>query len=96
MCPGGILDVMLDQVLKRLIRHGHLVVIDAQGSKKEYGNAADAQNPSYGAEPLTMHLHDKSVAWTIALNPDPAFAEAYMDGRLSFTGGRIWDFLELV
>jgi cyclopropane-fatty-acyl-phospholipid synthase len=96
VCPGGILDVMLDQVLKRLIRHGRLVVVDANGAKKEYGNAVKAEGQPNGIEPLTMHLHDTTVAWTISLNPDPAFAEAYMDGRLSFTGGRIWDFLELV
>ena len=88
--------MMLDQVLKRLIRYGRLVVVDAKGAKKEYGNAGETEDQSDGTEPLTMHLHDKTVAWTIALNPDPAFAEAYMDGRLSFTGGRIWDFLELV
>jgi cyclopropane-fatty-acyl-phospholipid synthase len=87
---------MLDQVLKRLIRHDRLVVVDANGAKKEYGNAVKSEGQPNGIEPLTMHLHDTTVAWTISLNPDPAFAEAYMDGRLSFTGGRIWDFLELV
>ncbi|MDF1750861.1 MAG: cyclopropane-fatty-acyl-phospholipid synthase [Alphaproteobacteria bacterium] len=87
---------MLDLVLKRLIRRGHLVLVDGSGKRKEYGDPREAGDQVSRAEPLTLHIHDKSVAWKIALNPDPGFAEAYMDGRLSFTGGRIWDFLELV
>lgn len=86
--------MLLDRILRRLVRRGRLVLIDADGKRYEYG--ADRIEDPAQSEPLTMILKDRKVAWRIALDPDPGLGEAYMDGRVEFTGGRICDFMELI
>ena len=65
---------LLDQMLRRLIRDGHLVVTDHDGSSHSYGNPAIA--------PVRVHLTDEGAARHIARDPRVGAGEAYMDGRL--------------
>tara|TARA_R110002167_G_scaffold26492_5_gene91232 strand:+ start:288 stop:1448 length:1161 start_codon:yes stop_codon:yes gene_type:complete len=48
-----------------------------------------------GEPELTVHLADAATALAIAVNPELAVGEAYMDGRLTVEGGDIYDFLSL-
>ena len=65
---------MLDQMLKRLIRKGQLIVIDHDGTHYAYGDSS--------APPLTIRLTDSGAALHIARDPRVGAGEAYMDGRL--------------
>ena len=83
--------MIIEKVLRRLITKGRLVVIDAAGKRHEFG-----EKNSGDGDTLTMTFKDRQVARQLAFDPDPKLGEAYMDGRIEFTNGRIWDFLELV
>ena len=83
--------MLLDKILRRLIKQGRLDVVDPDGVRRTYGEVDEAAGP-----PLTLILKDHKVARQIAFDPDPKLGEAYMDGRIAFENGRIWDFLELV
>jgi cyclopropane-fatty-acyl-phospholipid synthase len=65
---------LLDQMLRRLIRHGRLIVTDHDGTVHEYG-------PGDG-ETIHIRLTDSRAATHIARNPRMGAGEAYMDGRL--------------
>lgn len=64
---------LLNQMLKRVVRTGPLVVIDHDGRKYTYGT---------GTAPITIRLTDKGAAMHIARDPRVGAGEAYMDGRL--------------
>lgn len=64
---------LLNQMLKRVVRTGPLVVIDHDGRKYSYGT---------GTAPVTIRLTDKGAAMHIARDPRVGAGEAYMDGRL--------------
>lgn len=65
---------LLDQMLKRLIRKGKLIVIDHDGKEYAYGE------PS--APPLKIRFTDKGAAMHVAKDPRVGAGEAYMDGRM--------------
>lgn len=48
-----------------------------------------------GEPELTVRLADAATALAIAVNPELAVGDAYMDGRLTVEGGDIYDFLRL-
>jgi len=81
---------MFDALLRRLIRKGRLVVIDAGGRSHAYGDAASA------GRPVTIRFTDRSTPRWAALNPALALGEAYMDGRMIVEQGDIRDFLDLI
>ncbi|ODU70445.1 MAG: cyclopropane-fatty-acyl-phospholipid synthase [Novosphingobium sp. SCN 66-18] len=65
---------LLDQMLRRLIRKGRLIVIDHDGREYAYGPGTDA--------PLRIRLTDKGASTHIARYPRVGAGEAYMDGRM--------------
>ena len=71
----------------KLLTKGHVTVISADGSRAIYGPG--------GGRDLTVRLHDKRVAFDIARNPKLAFAEAYIDGRLTIEDGDILQLFEM-
>ena len=74
--------------LKRFIRHGRLLVTDADGNEHEFGNA--------GATPCcAIRLHARSLHWKLLVNPDLYLGEAYMDGALTMKTGSLYDLLYL-
>lgn len=79
--------MLLDAMLRRLIKTGDLTVIDAENNKHRY-NAS----PSPKA---VIRLHDKALEREILLQPDPAVGDAYMDGRLTIEEGDLIDFILL-
>jgi cyclopropane-fatty-acyl-phospholipid synthase len=80
---------IIEAVLNRLIRRGHLRVIDAGGKTMDFGQV--------GALPqVTVRFHDKMLLFKLAKDFTVAVGEAYMDGRLTIeNGGTLHDLLEV-
>jgi cyclopropane-fatty-acyl-phospholipid synthase len=80
---------LLSGLLTSFVRNGTLTVIDAGGTAHRFG----------GAEPgpvVVVRLHDRAVERRLALNPELAAGEAYMDGTLTVeNGGSVHDLLVL-
>ena len=77
----------LSHMLKSFVRIGTLEVIDAEGRIHKF---AGKPGPS-----VTMQLTDPALYRKLFLNPELNAGEAYMDGRLSFPGSSLRDFLAL-
>jgi cyclopropane-fatty-acyl-phospholipid synthase len=77
----------LSHMMKSFVRVGTLKVIDADGNVHVFAGAPGPQ--------VTMRLTDKSLYHKLVLNPELHAGEAYMDGRLSFEGSGLRDFLTL-
>jgi cyclopropane-fatty-acyl-phospholipid synthase len=77
----------LSRMLAAFVRTGSLTVTDAAGKTHLF---AGAPGPA-----VNMRITDPSLYWKLFLNPELAAGEAYMDGRLSFPGSSLRDFLTL-
>ncbi|MDB5366313.1 MAG: cyclopropane-fatty-acyl-phospholipid synthase [Rhodospirillales bacterium] len=80
---------LLHAFLTRLIRQGRLTVTDHRGRVREYGAPDDSV-------PVAIRLTDSRVALALALRPDLAFGEAYMDGRFVIERGTARDLIRLL
>ncbi len=79
--------MLLRKMLEIMVKEGSLTLVDAAGKTWILGN---------GSEPrCTIRIHDQATESTIPINPALRFAEAYMEGRLSFQEGTLEDFLAL-
>lgn len=80
--------MLLASRLERLLRHGTLTVVDANGSQQTFGN---------GAEPaVTIRLADRHLPLTLLLDAELVLPEAYMDGRLTIEHGSLYMLLDLM
>jgi len=80
---------LLSGLLKRFVEKGRLTVIDTTGARSTFGGGEDG--PS-----VTAKLNDEKTAAKLFWNPELAFPEAYMDGRISFEeGSTVYDLLLL-
>ncbi len=79
--------MLLQKLFAFMIREGTLSLIDAAGKKTTYGNGS--------APNSTVRLHNQRLEYTIPLNPALYFAEAYMEGTLTFEDSNLEDFLEV-
>ncbi|WP_300295334.1 cyclopropane-fatty-acyl-phospholipid synthase family protein [Ferrovibrio sp.] len=86
--------MLLNGVLKRLVKTGALTVINHNGRVRHYGIAANGDVPD--DRRVVICLHKPTTAWRLALNPKLALGEAYMDGDLTIEQGSIFDFLTTV
>jgi len=88
--PAGLLDrpavFVLRAALTRIIRTGTLELRLPDRRVMRFGT---------GAPIVAVAIHDWQTVRRIAVNPDLALGEAYMDGRLSVTHGDIYAFLDL-
>jgi cyclopropane-fatty-acyl-phospholipid synthase len=76
----------LRKLLSEIIHNGSLIVIDPDGRQHAFGD---------GTEPrVTVRLSNKSLYWRLAINPELALGEAYMNGSLRVEGD-IYDLLAL-
>lgn len=76
-------------VLQKIVRHGDLTVIDADGKELRVGDGT--------GHPVTMRLHHKSLHHKLALNPYLHLGEAYMDGTLTVDEpAGIYDLLDIL
>jgi cyclopropane-fatty-acyl-phospholipid synthase len=79
--------MLLQAVLKRLVRKGNLLVTDGNGVTTKYGDG--------GAPTVHIRIASDAVSRKIALDPDLHLGEAYMDGDLTLVSGTIYDFLSI-
>lgn len=77
---------LLKNLLQAFIRNGALTLYDADGGKHVFGGSAPG--PS-----ATVRLHDRSLHRRLAINPELAAGEAYMDGTMTFEEGSSLDDL---
>ncbi len=80
----------LSTMLTSFIRTGSLTVIDAEGRSHVFGGS-----PTTDAPNVTMKLTDPTLYRKLFFNPELHAGEAYMDGRMSFPGSSLRDFLTL-
>ena len=78
------LHVLLDKV----VTQGTLSVETSDGAVHRFGNGASPR--------VAMRLADRRLERQLALTPQLAVGEAYMDGRLVMLEGRIYDLVALV
>jgi len=79
--------LLLNAMLRRFVRRGRLVVIDASGREHGHGTG--------GAPEVTVRLTDPALHRKLALNPELVAGESYMDGTLLVERGTIRDLLLL-
>ncbi|MGG7646023.1 class I SAM-dependent methyltransferase [Rhodovulum sp. YNF3179] len=78
---------LLDTLLSSLIRHGALVVETPDGHTHRYGEP--------DATPVRIRIHDDETLRRLALRPELAVGEAYMDGRLTIEDDDLYGFLSV-
>ncbi|HVJ76426.1 MAG TPA: cyclopropane-fatty-acyl-phospholipid synthase family protein [Hyphomicrobium sp.] len=78
----------LRSLLTNCIQDGSLTIELADGERMIAGNGSGS--------PLVIHLKDHHAVTELVLNPELAFGELFTDGRLTVSGGSIYDVLELL
>ncbi|MEQ8267795.1 MAG: cyclopropane-fatty-acyl-phospholipid synthase family protein [Parvibaculum sp.] len=67
--------MLFSALLRRIVKHGSLTTINADGRRREFGDGTGA--------PVVVRFHDKTVSTELAFNPYLKLGEAYMDGRMT-------------
>jgi cyclopropane-fatty-acyl-phospholipid synthase len=80
---------VLESLLRSTIRHGRLTVLGA--SRQPITAGAGVSGPD-----VTIRLSGRFMPLKLALNPDLALGEAYMDGDLTIEKGSLDDLFELI
>ena len=83
---------MLGKTLRRLIKHGRLTVVRADGDEEQFGKLT----PAEPRPDVAVRLKGALTSLKLALHPDLYLGELYMDGALVLERGTLWDLLELV
>ncbi len=78
---------MLRLLLNGIVKHGTLTLVRPGGARETFGS---------GTPRVTVRLHDSPAMRQLALNPELALGELYMDGRLTVEEGDIADVLALL
>ena len=81
---------LLDKMLRRIIRRGRLVVIEADGRQHAYGM------PEPDWPDVTIRFTDPGVPGTIVRSPRLGAGETFMDGRLLVEKGDVMDLVVLI
>src|SRR5262249_48871605 len=74
--------------LSNVVRDGNLTFIDAAGAAHRFGNGS--------GPPVTVRIADRRLEWHLALDPELAAGEGYMNGRLTLEQGSIYEFIALM
>src|SRR6266487_7116345 len=83
---------MLGKTLRRLIKHGRLTVVRADGDEEQFGKLT----PAEPRPDVAVRLKGALTSLKLALHPDLYLGELYMDGALVLERGTLWDLLELL
>ena len=78
----------LPRLLRKVVKKGSLTLLGPGGFKESFG--ADDGTP-----PVSIRINKGSLDWTLPMNPELHFAEAYMDGTLDIIEGNVYDLLVL-
>jgi cyclopropane-fatty-acyl-phospholipid synthase len=81
-------NMMLDKMLRHLVREGELSVDFPDGERRVYGDAARGTK-------VAVTLHDETLPRRLLISPDLATGEAYMNGQLTIENDDLGGFLGL-
>ena len=81
------MTAILSFFLYKFLRQGHLEVQTADGETRTFG---DGSGPL-----LSVKIADRAAERVLALNPELALGELFMDGRVDLVNGDLYDLLEL-
>ena len=81
---GG--PMLFANLLSRMIKTGTITIIGPGDRRRTVGS---------GTPDVTIRVHDRTTDMQLALYPQRALGEAYMDGRLSIEEGRLYDLVEI-
>lgn len=87
LAPGRAAMWLLAKLLSRLVRNGHLTVVDACGETWRFGHV---DGPA-----VSVRFTDKALPAQLLANPSLALGEAYMDGTLRIETGSLRDLLSI-
>jgi cyclopropane-fatty-acyl-phospholipid synthase len=82
------IERVLRRMMGRLARRGDLTVVFASGASFRVGDGTGA--------PISIRFADRAAPWALAIAPDPALGELYMDGRLLIEQGDVYALLDLL
>ena len=80
--------MILDSLLKKILKNGNLIWIKPNGLNFEYGDKS--------GNPIKMRTTEEFSEFKMMLNPSLHFGESYMNGSLILEEGTIHDLLKLV
>jgi cyclopropane-fatty-acyl-phospholipid synthase len=86
---GARVNRLVDSILRRIVRSRPLEVQWTSGERSRYGDAG-----AEAGEPVRLVFMDRRAEWAVALNPELRLGELYMDGRVRFENGTVYDFLD--
>lgn len=69
------------------IKFGNLSIIYPSGHRASFGDGS--------GEPIVVRIADTRTLWSLIVNPELAFGEAFMDGKFVIEEGSLYDFLDL-
>lgn len=78
----------LTMLFERFVRHGNLCWIDNSGRARPFGDGRGSK--------IVCRTSDFMTEAKIGCDPSLAIGEAYMEGRLTFEQGTIYDFVALL
>jgi cyclopropane-fatty-acyl-phospholipid synthase len=82
------MERLLQEVLSRLVRAGHLEIVLANGHRLICGDGS--------GEPIVVRFTDGTAELAVLADPYLKLGELFMNGRLVMERGSIYDLLELV
>ena len=77
---------ILAPLLRRLVKRGELMLIDAAGNRMTFGTPQDSPR-------VTVRLHRLDLPLRLLINPSLTLGEAYMNGEWTIEEGTLRDFL---
>jgi len=80
--------MLVARLFSKIYKKGGIILIDSFGQKFICGNP-DLKNP------LTLKILNRKLNFTLLINPDLSFPEAYMKGDIKIENGSLLDFLNL-
>ena len=85
---ASIMDRVLRFALSRFVRRGSLELVTARGTRLAFGDGT--------APKVVMRFADRAAERLFVWDPELKLGELFMDGRIVFDEGTIYDFLQLV
>lgn len=77
-----------ENLIAETIRHGTLVIEDPDGQRYQAGDGS--------GDKVHVRITDWKTVFRLALNPDLAVGEGYMDGEIVLIEGSLYDLLDLI
>src|SRR4028119_952212 len=82
------MKAIIDRTLRRVIRHGRLEVTWADGSHSRYGNDEGVS--------ASILFRTAAAERKLAIQPELALGECYMDGEIEFPGDKLVELISLM